>query len=69
MQSAYANVVFKPTTHVPGSSGLMYITFCTGAKEWKDLGLIPGALFASVDKLDGHIWSDEEMYTLSDTVK
>src|SRR5215211_7639508 len=51
MQSDYPKVVFKPTTYVPGSSGLMYITFCAGANDWENLGLIPGALFASVDVL------------------
>jgi len=37
----------------------MWWTFVVGCEEWKDL--IPGALFASVDKLDGHIWTDDKM--------
>ena len=37
----------------------MWWTFVVGCEEWKNL--IPGALFAPVDKLDGHIWTDEKM--------
>ena len=37
----------------------MWWTFVVGCEEWKDL--IPGALFAPVDKLDGHIWTDDKV--------
>jgi hypothetical protein len=37
----------------------MWWIFVVGCEEWKDL--IPGVLFASVDKLDGHIWTDDKM--------
>jgi hypothetical protein len=35
-------------------------TFGATSKEWVKEGRIPGMLFASVDKLDGHVWQPEE---------
>ena len=35
-------------------------TFGAVSEEWVKEDRIPGALFASVDKLDGHIWQVEE---------
>lgn len=67
IQSSYSDISFGPITYVPGSSGLMYITFVSIATEWTEEGLVPDGIFVSVDKLDGHIWSDEEMLELSDT--
>jgi len=61
----YPELHFGPITYTPGHSGIMYVTFVSGAKEWQDEGLIPGAIFASVDLLDGHLWTDEEMIELS----
>jgi hypothetical protein len=42
----------------------MYITFFSSAKEWQNEGLIPGALFANVDRLDGHLWTHDEKIEL-----
>jgi hypothetical protein len=60
----YPEIHFYPIIYTPGHSGIMYITFASGGKEWQDEGLIPGAIFASVDRLDGHLWTDEEMIEL-----
>jgi hypothetical protein len=62
--SKYPELHFGPTRYTPGHSGIMYITFASGVREWQDEGLIPGAIFASVDTLDRHIWTDEEMMNL-----
>lgn len=35
-------------------------TFAAGSEQLYDEGCIPGAIFASVDKKDGHIWSRDE---------
>src|SRR5450631_3512851 len=35
-------------------------TFGAASEEWVKEGRIPGILFASVDKLDGHVWQPEE---------
>ena len=35
-------------------------TFAADCKEWQEQGYIPGAVFASIDKLDGHVWQPEE---------
>ena len=35
-------------------------TFCAVSEQWVKKGLIPGALYVSVDKLDGHVWQPEE---------
>lgn len=35
--------------------------FVSGSEQLQDEGCIPGALYARVDKCDGHIWSPEEL--------
>lgn len=39
-------------------------TFGAVSEEWVKEGRIPGVLFASVDKLDGHVWKAEEFEQL-----
>ena len=39
-------------------------TFSAASQEWIDAGRIPGALFASVDKLDGHLWQEKDFQQL-----
>jgi hypothetical protein len=39
-------------------------TFSAASQEWTKAGRIPGALFANVDKLDGHLWGDEDFQQL-----
>jgi hypothetical protein len=34
--------------------------FAAASQELQDNGYVPGAVYVLVDKLDGHIWSDEE---------
>ena len=36
-------------------------TFVSGSKQLQDEGWVPGALHACVDKVDGHVWTSEEM--------
>jgi len=40
--------------------GIMWFQFASPVKEWRQQGYIPGAYSIFVDKLDGHIWQDEE---------
>ncbi len=35
--------------------------FVSGSAALQDEGCVPGALYARVDKRDGHIWSQEEL--------
>ena len=39
-------------------------TFAAGSPQLQNEGLIPGAVFAHVDKLDGHLWQDDEIAAL-----
>jgi hypothetical protein len=43
-------------------------TFGAASEEWVKEGRIPGMLFASVDKLDGHVWQPEEFEQLQENV-
>lgn len=36
-------------------------TFVSGSPQLHKEGCAPGAFFVTVDKLDGHIWSDDEI--------
>lgn len=51
------------TTHYLRESPWWW-TFAADCKELQEAGYIPGALFASIDKLDGHIWQPEEIERL-----
>jgi hypothetical protein len=35
-------------------------TFVSGSKQLQEEGCVPGAVFAVVDKSDGHVWDSEE---------
>jgi hypothetical protein len=37
-----------------------YWVFSAASERLIEEGYVPGAVFACVDKADGHIWSDEE---------
>lgn len=39
----------------------LFWTFGSASEQLMDEGYAPGALFVSIDKRDGHIWSDEEV--------
>ncbi|MCC7118991.1 MAG: hypothetical protein IT310_10740 [Anaerolineales bacterium] len=56
----YPGVFFFEAKYVSAYSSLMYYTFFSASKEWLAAGLIPGALFVNIDKIDGHIWTDSE---------
>src|SRR5215510_10476521 len=36
-------------------------TFVRGSDQLFDEGYVPGAVYACVDKADGHLWSDDEV--------
>lgn len=52
-------IAFSPVQYTRKHA--MWWTFSAASDELIEQGYIPGALFASVDKLDGHIWQPEEM--------
>ncbi len=49
---------FKPT-HYARENDTCWV-FCAASDQLIEEGYVPGAVFASVDKTDGHVWSDEE---------
>lgn len=61
----YSNLHFRPMAYRHPHSTVMYITFSAATDEWREAAIIPGAIFISVDRLDGHIWSDEEIRELN----
>lgn len=36
-------------------------TFVSGSEQWYEDGGVPAALYVTIDRHDGHIWSDEEI--------
>lgn len=42
------------------SSGPMWWTFILSVDAWQADGRVPGGFLASIDKLDGQIWTDGE---------
>lgn len=58
-QAAYPNIHFDPVGLVGGYTQPRWWTFGANAQEWIEAGCIPGRLSASVDKIDGHIWTPE----------
>ena len=38
----------------------LYWVFSAASEQLIEEGYVPGAVFACVDKMDGHIWSEEE---------
>jgi hypothetical protein len=47
-----------------GGEGPWWWIFGAASEQLQAEGRIPGALFAYVDKLDGHVWHSEEMENL-----
>lgn len=43
------------------SDEVMWFTFIMPCQEWQAEGLIPGGLLCSIDKVDGHVWTPDEM--------
>ena len=54
----YPDVPFEPTRFVREEA--LWWTFCRPSEALIALGYVPGALYAAVDKLDGHLWSEDE---------
>lgn len=57
--SRFPTVTFAPVAYLRESA--RWWTFFAGSPQLQSEGLIPGAVFASIDKLDGHVWTPEEM--------
>jgi hypothetical protein len=53
------NVEFNPVRFL--SEDAMWWVFKASSEELIEQGFIPGALFALVDKLDGHVWQPNEL--------
>jgi len=60
LQAKYPDITFGPIKFSPHHSGRVTLGFLSAGKEWVESGLIPGALIVAVDRLDGHIWSEED---------
>lgn len=43
------------------SDGEYFWTFASGSEQLQQEGVVPGALHACVDKVDGHVWTNQEM--------
>ncbi|HEU4327338.1 MAG TPA: hypothetical protein VFS21_29645 [Roseiflexaceae bacterium] len=49
---------YPPRVH---SSYPLWFKVVIGCKEWIEDGFIPGAVVLFVDKIDGHIWTNEQI--------
>lgn len=56
--SRFSGYEFSPT-QLFSDEGVSWI-FLSGSQQLMNEGWVPGALFVTVDKRDGHIWTDEE---------
>jgi|GEM_PF-2489922 hypothetical protein len=56
---------FEPARHWRQGDRPRWWGFFAPSPKLQDEGHIPGAIFASVDKLDGHIWTYEEQEQLA----
>lgn len=61
-QAHFPTYAFGPVEYA--RQGPRWWTFVSGSERLQQEGRIPGALFASVDKLDGHVWQPSEMEQL-----
>lgn len=61
MRKSHPNVQFEPVKFLRGQHHPMWWTFGCVGQEWVKAGVIPGMLSASVDKVDGRIWSQDDM--------
>lgn len=59
-QSRYSGLTFSPVRFSPPHGGAECWAFCADCEQWQQEGMIPGAIFASIDKLDGHVCTSEE---------
>ena len=63
-QLKHPGVEFDSEVHF-SSEDLMGFIFGVGAEAWRQKGMTPAGLMVAVDKLDGHVWQDEEFILLS----
>lgn len=68
-QGKYPDVVFGEIVHDSIGDTLMYFTFVSSSRKWLEEGLIPGALFVHIDKIDGHVWTSEEHMIFRDDLE
>lgn len=61
----YPGLTFGPIKPAMAYSSFMYYTFLSRVKEWIEKGIVPDAIFVSIDVLDGHVWTDGEMEELA----
>lgn len=57
--AALANYAFSPV-RLKREDEQTWV-FVAGSAEWQEDGAVPGAIYARVDKRDGHIWSPAEL--------
>lgn len=58
-ESRYPTYTFGEVTY--GGEGPWWWIFGAGSEQLQAEGWIPGAIIEYVDKLDGHLWQNEEM--------
>ena len=46
-----------------------YLVFSAPSKQLQDEGYIPGAIMVSVDKFDGHIWTERDWESFAARLK
>jgi hypothetical protein len=57
-QRQYPDVPFEPTRFVREEA--LWWTFCRTSETLIERGVVPGALYAAIDKLGGHVWTEAE---------
>jgi hypothetical protein len=58
ISSLYPNVGFGPVKFLRIEA--MFFVFGASSEELAERDIVPGAVFASVDKVDGHVWGYDE---------
>jgi hypothetical protein len=63
-EQRYPHYTLSPIRYAESHAHAMWWTFTAPVDELVAQGMIPGALFASIDKLDGHVWQPEDFERL-----
>ncbi len=56
----YPTLTWGPIVRAAHAGEACAWAFFSGSDELQRQGYVPGGLFACVDKLDGHVWTDED---------
>lgn len=64
-QRHFAAYAFEATRAWPTGERPRWWAFFAPSQQLQDEGHIPGAIFVSIDKLDGHVWTPEEQQQAS----